>query len=116
MRDSMRTSEVAAELIKNDATERPAYVVLFLRDGNGDVLSKKRFPVKAVFSHKDDATTIYIEQADCLQAEDLELQQQARIAKLEKALSDLIEVAYECDSWQSFPSRELDKAENALGG
>ena len=64
MRDSMRTSEVAAELIKNDATERPAYVVLFLRDENGDVLSKKRFPVKAVFSHEDDATTICIEQAE----------------------------------------------------
>jgi len=68
MRDAMKTSEVAAELIKNDATERPTHVVLFLRDENGDVLSKKRFPVTAVFSHKEDATTIYIEQADCLGA------------------------------------------------
>jgi len=49
-------------------------------------------------------------------ATDLELQQQERIAQLEKALSDLIDIASECDSWESFPSGALENAEDALGG
>jgi hypothetical protein len=59
----MKTSEVISGLIRNDATERPVYVILFIRDGEGNVLSKKKFPVEAVFSHKDDEVTIYIEQS-----------------------------------------------------
>ena len=49
-------------------------------------------------------------------ATDLELQQQARIDQLEKAFSDLIEIASECDSWESFPYKALDNAWDALGG
>jgi hypothetical protein len=60
----MKTSEVAVELIKNDDTERPVFVTLFLRDENFNVLSKKRFPVEAVVSHREGTTEIYIEQSN----------------------------------------------------
>jgi hypothetical protein len=48
-------------------------------------------------------------------ATDLELHQQARIAQLEEGLSALLDVAYQCDSWESFPSKALEDAEDALG-
>ncbi len=62
----MKTSEVVVALVQNDATERPVYVTLFLRDKDGNVLSKKRFPVEAVFSYQDENTSIHIDQANCL--------------------------------------------------
>ena len=37
-----------------------------------------------------------------------------RIEKLEKALEDLINVAEQCDGWESFPSSSIDKACEAL--
>lgn len=38
-----------------------------------------------------------------------------RIEKLESALSKLIDVAQECDGWESFPSSDLDEANKCLG-
>ena len=37
-----------------------------------------------------------------------------RVAELEKALNELMDVCAECDSWESFPSRPLDKAHSVL--
>ena len=54
-------------------------------------------------------------------ATQLELEQQEeivtltnRITKLENGLDALIDVAAECDSWESFPSTALDNACNVL--
>lgn len=37
-----------------------------------------------------------------------------RIAELEKALDELIDVCAECDGWEFFPSTPLDKASSVL--
>jgi len=58
----MKASDVAVKLIENDRTDRPVYVILFSRDTNGSVLTKRQFPVAAVFSHHDDDIVINIEQ------------------------------------------------------
>lgn len=39
-----------------------------------------------------------------------------RIKSLEKGLSNLINIASECDSWESFPTNALDDAEQILQG
>lgn len=38
----------------------------------------------------------------------------ARIKELHEALADLIDTACECDNWDSFPSKDLEKAQDAL--
>jgi hypothetical protein len=38
-----------------------------------------------------------------------------RIAELEEALQDLIEVAGQCNGWESFPSDAMRAADDALG-
>lgn len=45
---------------------------------------------------------------------DLEVEQQERITQLETALNNLLNVAYNCDGWSSFPAQALEDAENAL--
>ena len=40
--------------------------------------------------------------------------QQKRVEELESALRLLIDTASRCDSWESFPSSSLEKAEQAL--
>jgi len=53
-------------------------------------------------------------------ANELDLQRDARkfyqerVIKLEEALNDLISTASQCDSWESFPSEALEKAEKVL--
>jgi len=53
-------------------------------------------------------------------ASELDLQRAARkyyetrVARLESALNDLIEVAEQCDSWESFPSYAIEQASKAL--
>ena len=64
----MKISEIIKKLIEFDKTERPAYVTLFERDSDGNVISKKRYPVEAVFSHEDGQAKICIEQSTCLDA------------------------------------------------
>ena len=49
-------------------------------------------------------------------AEEAINEQQARIAELEGALLKLIDVASQCDSWESFPSDDLDEATSAAIG
>ena len=38
----------------------------------------------------------------------------SRVAELEAALSELMDKASECDSWESFPEQYLEDARNAL--
>ena len=47
-------------------------------------------------------------------ATELELEQQKRIRTLEVALSNLIDVASQCDGWESFPSAAITVAEDVL--
>src|SRR5690554_4134085 len=38
----------------------------------------------------------------------------ARIKELREALADLIDTACRCDNWDSFPSKDIEKAQDAL--
>lgn len=40
---------------------------------------------------------------------------EGKVEKLRNALQRLIDVAEQCDSWESFPSKALEDAEKALG-
>lgn len=49
-------------------------------------------------------------------ATSLEIELQARVEQLEKGLSDLIDIASACDSWEQFPSDALEAANAVLNG
>ena len=51
----------------------------------------------------------------CIDVLDEQVEQlQVRVNQLEEGLNRLINVASECDSWESFPSQALEDAERAL--
>ena len=60
----MNISQVITNLIQFDKTEREVFVELRYRNKDGDVLKTERFPVSAVFSHKDSSAEIYIEMSE----------------------------------------------------
>ncbi|MAO23821.1 MAG: hypothetical protein Unbinned3818contig1000_5 [Prokaryotic dsDNA virus sp.] len=64
----MKISTIIKKLIEFDEVERPAYVYLFERDNEGNVISKKRYPIEAVFSHEGSEAKICIEQSACVNA------------------------------------------------
>jgi hypothetical protein len=39
----------------------------------------------------------------------------ARVDELEQALTDLLNVAVQCDSWESFPADSIRAADDTLG-
>ena len=61
----MSISEIIRKLMQFDKTERVIIVKMYIRNPDGDVLESKTFPVAAVFSHKEDAAEIIIEQSNC---------------------------------------------------
>ena len=60
----MKISEVIIKLIEFNKTGRDVYVDLYERDNEGRVISKKRYPISAVFSHEHEQAKIYIEKSE----------------------------------------------------
>ncbi len=57
-------SEVISKLIQSNKVEKPVFIRLYHRNSDGDVLKSERFPISAVFSHKEDCAEIVIEQSN----------------------------------------------------
>ena len=64
----MKISEIIKKLINFDHTERPAFVKLYIRNADGDVLEVKRWPVENVFSHNKDYADNIIEDSQVEQS------------------------------------------------
>lgn len=62
----MNINQMVMDLIRDGKTERPVYVYLYERDNDGNVLSKRKYLVEAVFSHNDDEAKICIEQSNLM--------------------------------------------------
>lgn len=57
----MKVLNVIKDLIEFGTVDKPLYIVLYARDKEGNIVSKTRFPVDSVFSHKEHEATINID-------------------------------------------------------
>ena len=60
----MSISEIVCKLLQFNKTERVVFVKLYTRDGDGNVIGIREYPVEAVFSHYNDCAVIHIEQSE----------------------------------------------------
>lgn len=56
----MSISEIIAKLVQFNKTERQVFVTIYERDSNGDLISKKKLPVDACFSHNDESAELVV--------------------------------------------------------
>jgi len=68
----MQSSEVITKLVQHGDCTKETYITVYTRNSYGDVLSKTRYPVVAVFSHSTDAE-IYVEESQGTTTRGLEI-------------------------------------------
>lgn len=61
----MKANEVIINLAKYGC-EKEVFVIVFKRDGHGDVISKKKSPISAVFSHGE-VCSVFIEESEMVE-------------------------------------------------
>lgn len=59
----MKVFELILDILKHGNSDKEVEVVVFERDSDGCVISKKIYPVSSVFSHREPAQ-IYVEESN----------------------------------------------------